>query len=208
MPDNLVVAALLLVAGPLIGAVAASHPSLFPVWSASRTEQLRLAAAHRVAWTMLNVGFFTATVSTASGIAVLAVALDDGTARAAVIGAVAVLYAIAGSLWCAVVAIRAASTPFIADATATGRSAELADSVLGVALTALFGAFTMLATASLVGLGLTLGVAGGIALPVAVAAATISAATLAVYVRTGDVLPAVVYLPTILIGIALLAGWR
>jgi hypothetical protein len=36
MPDPLTLAGVLLVAGALVGAAAASHPALWPVWSAPR----------------------------------------------------------------------------------------------------------------------------------------------------------------------------
>jgi hypothetical protein len=44
-------------------------------------------------------------------------------------------------------------------------------------------------------------------MPVALVAAAIAAIVVAAYLVTGDSVPAVLYLPTILIGIALLAGW-
>ena len=45
------------------------------------------------------------------------------------------------------------------------------------------------------------------AVPVAVHAAVVGGVVVAAYLVTGDSVPAVLYLPTILIGIALLAGW-
>ena len=47
MPDALTLAGVLLTAGALIGAAAASHPALWPVWSAPREERLRIVGAHR-----------------------------------------------------------------------------------------------------------------------------------------------------------------
>ena len=66
MPDPLTLAGCLLIAGALVGAAAASHPVLFPVWSAPRDERLRIVGEHRLAWTMLNAGFVMATIVTAA----------------------------------------------------------------------------------------------------------------------------------------------
>ena len=57
MTDGLTVAAVLLVAGTVVGGIAASNPALFPVWSAPREEYLALIRAHRHAWTFINAGF-------------------------------------------------------------------------------------------------------------------------------------------------------
>ncbi|HSK51289.1 MAG TPA: hypothetical protein VLA44_00930 [Clostridia bacterium] len=212
MPDDRTLAAILLAIGPIVGAVAASHPSLYRVWGADRDEHLRIVGSHRLAWTMLNAGFFLATVSTASGLAVLAAVLSDDPARGAALGALAVAYAVGGSAWCVVVAVRARTTPALADsvagaATAGTATAGPAELLLGSALSGLFGAFLLTAGAAVVGVGLTLAVAGGIALPVALVAAGLAGLVIASYLVTGDAVPAVLYLPTILIGIALLAGW-
>ncbi len=56
-------------------------------------------------------------------------------------------------------------------------------------------------------LGLVLLATGGVAAPVAVATVVVGIATAAWLVVAGDIIPAVLYLPTLLIGVALLAGW-
>jgi hypothetical protein len=208
VPDATTLAGILLAIGPIAGAVAASHPSLYRVWGADRDEHLRIVGSHRLAWTMLNAGFFLATVSTASGLAVLAAALADDPARGAALGALAVTYAVGGSAWCVVVAVRARTTPALA-ASAGGDSAAAgpAELLLGSALSGLFGAFVLTAGAAVVGVGLTLAVAGGIALPIALVAAGLAGLVIASYLVTGDAVPAVLYLPTIVIGVTLLAGW-
>ena len=88
MPEPLSLAGLLLVAGALIGAAAASHPVLWPVWSAPRDERLRIVGAHRLAWTMLNAGFLIATLVTAGGLAALAVAQAGDAGLTAALAAV------------------------------------------------------------------------------------------------------------------------
>ena len=50
MPESSLVAAILLVAGPLVGAIPIANPSLMPIWSASREDHLATVRAHRVAW--------------------------------------------------------------------------------------------------------------------------------------------------------------
>ncbi len=56
-------------------------------------------------------------------------------------------------------------------------------------------------------LGLTLGLAGGVAAPLAGLAAFIAALALVHFLPSGDTLPALFYPPTLLIGLGLLLGW-
>jgi hypothetical protein len=207
MPDALTLAGVLLIAGALIGAAAASHPALWPVWSAPREERLRIVGAHRLAWIMLNAGFLIATVVTAGGLAALAVAQAEDAGVTAALAAVIVAYAVGGGLWCAVVAIRSLTTPALADLSVRGTDTEPAETLLNAAQLGLFGAYSLLTAVALVALAVVLAVAGVIAVPVAVVAGLIAGVVIAAYLVTGDSVPAVLYLPTILIGIALLAGW-
>ena len=207
MPEPLTLAGVLLVAGALIGAVAASPPVLYPVWSAPRDERLRIVGAHRLAWTMLNAGFLIATVVTAGGLAALAVAQADDAGLTAAVAAVIVAYAVGGGLWCAVLAIRSLTTPALADLSAAGTDTEPAETLLNAAQSGLFGAYTLVTAVALFALAVVLAVAGVVAVPVAIVAALLAGVVIAAYIVTGDSVPAVLYLPTILIGIALLAGW-
>jgi hypothetical protein len=79
--------------------------------------------------------------------------------------------------------------------------------MFGAALGGLFAAFILASGAALVVLGLTLAVTGAIAAPVAWLAILISAVVIAAFLTTGDAVPAVLYLPTLLVGLALLLGW-
>lgn len=207
MTDGVTIAAALLVLGPLIGAVSASNPILFPVWSAPRDEHLAIVGAHRRAWTLLNAGFFVATMVTTAGLAVLAVSLEGDVARTAALVAETVGYALAGVLWCGVVAIRTRTTPAIADLVAAGAATEPAETLIGALNGGLFGAFTLGTGVMLVALGLTLVLAGGVAAPLAALSALVAAAVIAAYLLTGDAVPAVLYLPTLIVGLALLLGW-
>jgi hypothetical protein len=207
MTDGLMVAAVLLVAGTIVGGIAASNPALYPVWSAPREEYLALIRAHRQAWTLLNAGFTVATLVTAAGLAVLAGTVDVADGPRAVLAGAAVAYAMAGALWCAVLAIRARTTPALAQMVADGTPTEPAETLLGAALGGLFAVFTLVTGAALVVLGLTLALSGGIAAPVAWVATLISAVVIAAFLATGDAVPAVLYLPTLLFGLALLLSW-
>jgi hypothetical protein len=125
----------------------------------------------------------------------------------AALAAVIVAYAVAGGLWCGVVAIRSLTTPALADLSARGADTEPTETLLNAALWALFGTFTLITAAALLALAAIVALGGVVAAPVALVAAAIAVVVIAAYLVTGDSVPAVLYLPTILIGIALLAGW-
>lgn len=205
MPDALTIAAVLLVAGPLVGTICLMQPSFFRVWTAPREEHFALVSAHPFAWTMANVGFTVATVLSAAGLAILAVAIDvDGGTRAVVLGG-AFAYAIAGSLWCAVLAIRNRTTPALAAMVAAGTPTEPAETLLGSAIGGLFSAFLLTTGSALVAIGLALAI-GGVTGSAARLATIIAALAVARHLTSGDVIPAVVYVPTFVVGLALLLG--
>jgi hypothetical protein len=207
MLDVLMLAGALLVAGPAIGTVCLLYPPFWRVWTVPREEHLALVAAHRLAWVMANVGFTFATVLTAAGLAVLAGSLGvaDGPRAALIAGTMA--YAIAGSLWCAVLAIRTRTTPALAALVAAGTPTEPAETLVGNLIGGLYSAFMLTTGIALVGVGLTLVFGGGIAVPVAWAVTLLAAGALAGFLALGGFLPAAIYPPTLLIGLALLLGW-
>lgn len=207
MTEGLTAAAVLLVLGPVVGGVAGSNPALFRVWFVPRDEHLALVRAHRRAWMAINAGFTLATVVTAAGLAVLAGAVDVAAGPRAVLATVAVVYGIAGALWCVVLAVRTRTTLALAALVAAGASTEPAETLIGAALGGLFAAFTLATGAALVVLGITLALSGGIAVSVAWLATLIPAVVIAGFLATGDAVPAVLYLPTLLVGLALLLGW-
>ena len=207
MPDALVLAGVLLVLAPLVGMVPVAYPPLFPVWSATREGHITLVGAHRRAWRLLNVGFGIATIGTAGGLAALAVALGGDPPLAGAVAALAVGYAMAGVPWLAVLAIRARATPALADLGVTAAPAGPAEILLGAATGGLFVAFALATGPLLVALAVVLALTGTVAAPVALIAALIAAVATGSQVLTGDTVPAVLYMPTILVGIALLAGW-
>jgi hypothetical protein len=207
MTDGVLAAAALLVAGPGLAWLSAMNPALFRYWSAPREEGFAIVRAHRLAWTLLNGGFIVATVVTSSGLVVLALTLDGDAIRSAVLASVAVGYVMAGTLWCADLAVRIRTTPALAELAASGAPTEPAETLLGAATTGLFATFTLVTAAALVVLGLTLAIAGGVALPVALIAAVIAGIVIVTQLVTGDSVPAILYLPTLFIGVALLLGW-
>ena len=207
MGDGLIAGAVLLVAGPVVGALGLARPALFSVWTAPRDEHLALVRAHRRDWSLANAGFTFATVATAAGLAVLAGAVNANDGPGAVLVAAAVVYAIAGTLWCVVVAIRDRTTPVLAAMVADATPKEPAEALLGAAMSGLYSGFMLATCAALTALGLTLALNGGVASPVAWVATLIAALAGARYLASRDVIPAVIYFPTLLIGIALLLGW-
>jgi hypothetical protein len=205
VPDPTVVAGLLLVVGPVAGLVPVGHPALIPVWSASRERHLAIVAANRRAWRALNAGFGTATIATTAGLAVLPLlARDPGSAAALVPGALA--YLIAGVLWCAVLSIRSHVTPLLGDLVAAGTPTQPAEQLLGAAQTGLFAGFVVATGAALIAVGVGLLAAAVGPAPVAALQVVSGVGVLAWLLAAGDVIPAVVYLPTIILGVALL--WR
>lgn len=207
MPDAMTIVGIFLVAGPVVGTACLFYPPLFRVWTAGREEHLALVAAHRRAWTMANVGFSTATVLTAAGLAILAGSLGAGEASTAMLAGGAVAYAIAGTLWCGVQGVRNRVTPDIARMAAAGTPTEPAETLLGSAIGGAFEAFMLITEVALIAIGLTLALGGGVAAPVAWLATLVAVVALAGTVASGATIPAVIYLPTLLVGVALLAGW-
>jgi hypothetical protein len=201
------VGAALLVAGPAAFVILGLYPPMFRVWTVPRDEHLSLVRDHGRAWTLINAGFASATIGTAAGLGVLAAALGGDGGWRAVLVAGALVYAIAGALWCAVVAIRTRTTPALAAMAAAGTPTEPAEALLGTAMSGLFAAFLLATGGALVAVGLGLALGGGVAAPAAWLAVLVGSAAVAGYLAFGDMPPFVLYIPTLLIGLALLAGW-
>jgi hypothetical protein len=207
MADLTTTAGVLLVVGPLLGAIPVAHPDLMRIWSGPRERYLATIGAHRRAWYLLNGGFSFATILTAAGLAVLAVVADLATERGALLLAVAVAYSLGGMPWLAMLAIRAVRDPLLADMVAAGQPTEPAESLVGAATSGLFGSFVFATGTTLLALALVLLGWGGVLPLVAVLAGAVAALVLLIQIRTGDCIPAILYLPTLLVGVALLAGW-
>jgi hypothetical protein len=203
--SDIALAGWLLVAGPVIGMAPVAHPALVPVWSMPRQQFVATIGTHRTAWAWLNAGFALATIATTAGLVAFAVALPDGPAAAAVLAA-AIGYLVGGVLWCAVLAIRTRTTPLLADrGAATLTSLEVA--LLDATTTGLFQAFVLITGAALAGLGSILLLAGAAPTAMALLLLLSGIGTIVWLAGTGDVIPAVLYLPTMVLGAALLTGW-
>ena len=207
MSDDVRLAAALLVAGPVIGALCLMYPPFFRVWLVGREEHLAMVAAHPLAWRMVNLGFVVAAALTTAGLAIVVGRLDLADGPRAILGAAVVTYAIGGVLWCVVLAIRNRTTPQLAAMVAAGRSTEPAEALLGAALGGLFVAFVWTTSLAILAITAALALGGSVGLPVAAIAALVTALALGGQIRTGDTIPAVLYVPTLLLGLALLAGW-
>ncbi|MDH5244208.1 MAG: hypothetical protein OEX05_09765 [Chloroflexota bacterium] len=207
MADGVQVAAGLMVLGSVVFVALGLYPPMFGVWTASREEHFALVLAHPLAWRFINAGFLIVCITSAAGLVVLAgsLAVDDGPR--AVMTSAAVAYAIAGALWCAIVAMRVRTTPSIAKLVEAGSPMEPAETIFTSAVGGLFGAYILASGAALIAIGLTLAIAGGVAAPVAWVAVVIGAAAIGGLLVLGDIPPFILYIPTLLIGIALLAGW-
>jgi hypothetical protein len=207
MSDLHATAGWLLLVGPLLGAIPVAYPPLLGIWTTTRENHLRTVGAHRRAWAFLNCGFGFATLATATGLALLAGAPWDNPDTAAWIAIATIAYAAGGLLWFAVLAIRTRTTPALADLPAGAFDAGPAESLLGEAMGGLFGAFVVLTGVALVALGGGLLAMGALAAPVAAVVAIAGVLVLGWLVAAGDIIPAVAYLPTMLVGLALLLGW-
>lgn len=196
----------LLVGGTLIGLAMVGHPALVRIWAMPRESHVAAVARHRVVWALLNAGFVLATLSTAAAIIAMSVTMYAGSDWSAALLATGVAYAIGGVLWCAVLAIRTRTTPLlheIGPESYRGQPVRLLDAVT----TGLFDAFVVICSLAIVALGLVLLVAGGVAAAVCIALIVTGIGCFVWLLITGDVIPAVLYLPTLLLGIALLTNW-
>lgn len=201
------VGAALLVAGPAVFVVLGLYPPMFRVWTVPRAEHLGLVLAHTRAWTLINAGFAIATIGTAAGLGGLAATVGGEKGWGAVMVAAAIIYAIAGTLWCAVVSVRIRTTPALARMVAAGTPTEPAETLLNSAVGGLFAAFLLATGAALIAVGLALALGGGVAAPVAWLATLIAVLVVVGFFAFRDMPPFVLYIPTLLVGLALLAGW-
>jgi hypothetical protein len=197
------VAGWLLVAGTIVGLAPVANPSLLRVFLVPRAEHIAIVAAHRRGWYVLNGGFAAATVATTAALAMLALVVDAGDAARGGLIAGTTTYAVGGVLWCAMLAIRSRVTPALAGRGDPDPAGRLLEEAQG----GLFAAYVLMTAVALVVLGVTLAVGGGVSIVVAALTILVGVGALAIQLVTGDLVPAVLYLPTLALGIALLAGW-
>lgn len=196
----------LLVVGSLSFIVAAFNPVLGPVWSAPQDVELRLIHDAATAWTITNVLFAIATVLTAAGIWFVPERIDArgrSIARAAT-----VVYLIAATSWLVSLTFRLTVTPAAATTFVASGSMDPTYVLLSRWALGLFSAFTYLAGGALVALGVALVVVRAMSAVVAWFAILIGLTIAVGYAVFGDMPPFVAYLPTGLIGLALLRQRR
>lgn len=194
------VAQWLLIVGPVVGMVPVANPSLIRIWSLPRAEFARAVSAHPVAWAWLNAGFAWATVVTAAGLVALGAAAAGATGSATGVLVAATAYVMGGSLWCAVLAIRSRTEVVVGAARyESGRGPSLLDA----AVSGLFAAFVLITSAALAVLGTSLLVSGIVPSGVAIGVLAVGVGSAVWQLRTGDLIPAVLYLPTLLVGLTL-----
>lgn len=206
MPEPQTVAAVLLVLGPVLGVLGFYDRAIWRVWMAPRDEHLRIVAAHRRGWAMVNVGFTVATVLTSAGLLVLAGAVEADDGIRALLAADAIAYLLGGTLWLIVLAVRTRTTPALAGMVAAGSPTEPAETLLGAAVGGLFASFCLVVSVSLIVLGGALAL-GGVVVPVGWLIAGIGALCVVWFLRTDDLIPAVLYIPTLILGLVLLGGF-
>jgi hypothetical protein len=197
----------LLVGGTVIGLAFVAHPALLRIWGMPREQHVAEVASHRVVWAFLNAGFVLATVTTAAAIIILGGMVYAGSEWSSVILACGVAYAIGGVLWCAHLAIRSWTTPLLQDLGPDSYN-EPPVRLLDAAMGGLFAAFVYTCAAALAVLGLALLLAGGLPAVTGILTMVVGVAALLWMLVARDIVPAVLYLPTLLIGVALLAGWE
>jgi len=198
---------LVLAIGAVLFLIGAANPVLARAWVSPREPYLQIIAGHPTAWRVSNVLFLAGTVLTAAGMVELPLAAGIDTDGARVLTSIAgFVVAIGAVLWIVSLIGRLAVTTHVASAFVGGSG----DAILVPAerwMGGLFGAFLLLA-------GLGLG-ALGVGFIVAPALPTLGWVCVAFgviitggYLVFGDVPPFVVYLPTGLLGLALLVGWH
>jgi hypothetical protein len=71
----------------------------------------------------------------------------------------------------------------------------------------LFASFSLVTSLALVIIGVTLAIGGVVAAPIGWLTALIGALVAGWFLAAGDIIPAVLYPPTLILGVALLLGW-
>ena len=88
-----------------------------------------------------------------------------------------------------------------------GQPTEPAEDIAGATLGGLFAAFVLTTGAALLTAGIGLALGGAVAAPVAWFSILVAVVAVVGTFVSGDVVPAVLYPPTLLIGLALLLDW-
>ena len=199
----------LLLAGGGLFLVLLVGPSAFvppAIWTGPRDASLRLVAEHAVVWRSANVGFALATTLTAAGLVLVPGLVGDRGSSLA--WAAAVAFLLAAAPWLLILSIRLVITPAVAAGFAAEGTLDPEFISIDRLSGALFPAFMLIASGSIVALGAAV-VAGGSLSPVLGWACVVAGVVFGGgYLLLGDMLPAFVYLPTTAVGITLFLAAR
>jgi hypothetical protein len=203
--DTAHVAGWLLVGGAVGFGIGAGNPYLARAWTAPQDVFLRIVAGHPQAWRFTTAFFVAGTVATAAGL-LLVPALIPGDWPRGLAAAGSVTFLLAAALWLVSLVYRLAVTApvarrFVDGGTVDPWIADL-DRLNGV----LFKAFIVLAFSGLAATGLAIVGGGPIPAPVGWGTTALSGLLILGLIISGDMPPFTVYLPTLVIGIALLTG--
>jgi hypothetical protein len=187
----------------LVGPTAFVSPM---IWNGPQDVALRLINDHSLMWRVANIGFALATIVTAAGLVLAPGLVGDRGAPIAWVSAV--VYILAAVPWLLILAIRVAITPSVAGRFVADGTIDAAFDPLAKLCGALFPAFILIASGSIVALGAAIVAGGSLGDPLGWACLAAGLAIGASYVVIGDTLPAFVYFPTAAVGIAMLLSSR
>lgn len=203
-PEALRIAAWLLVGGGVV-LVLMVGPTTFvspAIWNGPQDVALRLIRKHSQVWRVANVGFVLATIVTLAGLFLVPGLVGE---RATWLGLVsAELYLLAAVPWLVVLAIRLRVTPAVASTFVSEGTVDPAFVPLERLGNALFPFFILIASASIIALGAAIVLGGSLSGPLGWVCIVAGVAMAGSFVIIGDFIPALVYVPTFVVGIALL----
>jgi uncharacterized membrane protein len=187
----------------LVGPTAFVSPA---IWNGPQDVALRLIGEHSLIWRAANLGFALATILTAAGLFLAPGLVGDGGTSIAWVSAV--VFVLAAVPWLLILAIRLAITPGVADGFVADGIVDPDYAPLARLYGALFPAFILIASGSIVALGSAIIAGGSLGEPLGWACLVAGLAIGGSYVVIGDTLPAFIYLPTTAVGLAMLLSSR
>ncbi len=187
----------------LVGPTAFISPA---IWNGPQDVALRLIEEHSLIWRVANLGFALATIATAAGLFLVPSLVGERATSLAWVSAVTFL--LAAVPWLLMLAIRLAITPGVADGFVADGTVDPAYAPLTRLGEALFPAFILIASGSIVALGVAIIAGGSLGEPLGWACVAAGVAIAGSYLVFGDTLPAFVYVPTAAVGIAILLSNR
>lgn len=183
----------------LVGPTAFVPPA---IWNGSQDVALRLISEHARIWRIANLGFALATIMTAAGLFLAPALVGERGVPLAWVSAV--VFVLAAVPWLLTLAIRVAVTPAVADGFVADGAVDPSYASLVRLNGALFPAFILIGSGSIVALGAAILVGGTLGAPLGWGCLVAGVAIGGSYVVIGDTLPAFIYFPTAAAGIALL----